>query len=172
MAYVFQNANLGLPPITSTIISTQTSAPKPWKLGDIQRAVDPTYGGAEFIYLIGAANTVAGLCVAYGPSTYQTTLLPNTANLGQPVAVAMSANLAGYYGWYQISGVATVLKTNVSYEPNKAVFISGTTGRVMDTVASGKQIENARSANVATVTTTTSTILVSLNRPHAQGQNI
>lgn len=169
MAYVFQTSSLGMPPITSTVLATQTTAPLPWKLGDIARAVDPTYGGGEFIYLLGVANTVVGLAVTYAPSTYQTTILPSTANLGQPIAVAMSANLAGYYGWYQISGVAVVKKTNVSIEPGQALYISATAGRVMDTAASGKRILNARAANVATVTTTTSTVLVSINRPLAQG---
>lgn len=172
MAYVFATPSLGMPPITSTVSATATTAPLPWKLGDIQRAVDPTFGAGEFIYLLGVASTVAGLAVTYGPSTYQTALVPNTANLGQPIAIAMSANLATFYGWYQISGVATVLKTAVQVLPNVAVFISATTGRVMSTVASGKEIVGARSANVATVTTTTSTVLVSINRPDTQGQKI
>lgn len=166
MAYVITTPNLGYPPITDTS-TTQGVA-----LGTVVTAVDPTYGAGEFIYLLGVASTVVGLAVTYSPSTYQTALLPNTANLGQPVAWAMSANVASQYGWYQIGGIAVAKKTNVSWEASKAVFISGTSGRVMDTVASGKQILNARSANVATVTTTTSTVLVSINRPFAQGQVI
>lgn len=166
MAYVFTENSTGWQPIATT----QTT--KAHALGTIRRAVDPTYGAGEFIYLLGVDSTVVGSVVTYGPSTYQTALVPNTAGLGQPVAVAMSANVGSAYGWYQIAGVAVAKKTNVSWEPNKQVFISGTAGRVMDTVASGKQILGARSANVATVTTTTSTVLLSINRPHTQGQVI
>jgi len=166
MAYLFVDPRIGAQPIAETSTTARHA------LGTIVRAKDPDYGEGEFIYLLGVANTVVGLAATYGPSTYQTTLMPNTANLGEPVAWAMSANVASQYGWYQIGGVAVAKKTNVSWEPNKAVFISGTAGRVMDTVASGKQVLGARSANVATVTTTTSTVLLHINRPHLQGQVI
>jgi hypothetical protein len=36
--------------------------------------------------------------------TFQTALAPSTAGLAQPLAVAMSINLATFYGWYQITG--------------------------------------------------------------------
>lgn len=159
-------------PVAGTQLIASNSTVKNHPLGTIVQAIDPTYGAGEFIYLLGVASTVVGLVVTYSPSTFLTAHVPNTANLGQPVAVAMAATVASEYGWYQIGGVAVVKKTNVSWEPSKAAFISGTAGRLMDTVASGKQILGARSANVATVTTTTSTVLVSLNRPHAQGQAI
>lgn len=171
MAFVFRDTTLGLPPITSTLASSTTAGRStPSRLGQIAKAYDTTYGEGEFIYLKGLDNTVVGSVVTYSPSTYQTALVPNTANLGQPVAVAMSANLTGYYGWYQISGVAVVKKTAVQVTPSVALFISGTAGRLMSTAASGKQILNARSANTATVTTTTSTVLVSISRPFAQGR--
>lgn len=149
-----------------------TDATQNHKLGTIVRAHSDTYGEGEFIYLLGVASTVVGSVVTYNASTYQTTLIPNTANLAASVAVAMSANVASQYGWYQISGLAVAKKTNVSWEPQKAAFISGTAGRVMDTVASGKQILNAKSANLTTTTSTTSTIVLEINRPFAQGQVI
>jgi hypothetical protein len=40
----------------------------------------------------------------------------------------------------------------------------------MATAASGKQVLGARSANLATVASTVSTVIVSINRPHLQGQ--
>jgi hypothetical protein len=46
--------------------------------------------------------------VLHGTPTFQTALAPSTANLAQPLAVAMGANVAGQYGWYQISGQAVV----------------------------------------------------------------
>ena len=50
------------------------------------------------------------------------------------------------------------------------VYQSATVGRVMPTAASGKQVLGARSANLATVASTVSTVVVSINRPHLQGQ--
>ncbi len=98
-------------------------------------------------------------------------LLPSTANLGTPVAVSMSANTsASNYSWYQIEGLSTVLKSAVAVSPQAKVYISGTTGRLMPTSASGKQIIGAKYANLATVTSTTSTATVLLSRPWAQGQ--
>jgi len=140
-------------------------------LGTIVRAYDPTFGEGEFIYLLGVVNTVVGLLVTWDASTFQTAILASTANLNQPVAVAMSANVATNYGWYQISGMATVLKSavQVTVAPLK-VYISGTAGRIFVTSTSGKEIMGARTANLTTVTSTTSTVVVHLSRPFAQGQ--
>jgi len=156
---------LGIQPIAVT------STVKNHSLGKIVRAEDPTYGGGEFIYLLGVANTVAGLVVSYNATTFQTTILPSTANLGTPIAIAMSANVASQYGWYQIQGYATVLKSAVAVTPQAKVYISGTAGRLMPTSASGKQILGAKFANLATVTSTTSTVGVMLGgRVTTQGQ--
>lgn len=138
-------------------------------LGTLVRASDPIFGEGEFIYLLGAANTVVGLMVTYSATTYQTVLSPNTAGIGNSFAWAMAANVAAQYGWYQVSGLVVAKKTNVSWEPQKAVYQSATAGRVMDTVASGKQVAGAFSANLTTVTTTTSTIVLQVNRPHNTG---
>jgi hypothetical protein len=162
--------------ITETAIGAQaiadTSTVQRHPLGQTLGAYDPTYGFGEFIYLLGVASTVIGSVVSYNATTYQTALSANTANRGDPVAVAMSANVASQYGWYQVSGLAVIKKTNTKFTPQVALFQSATTGRIMSTVASGKQILGARSANLATVTTTTSTVIVAINRPHKQGQVI
>jgi hypothetical protein len=42
----------------------------------------------------------------------------------------------------------------------------------MPTVATGKQLLGARAANLATVASGVSTVIVSINRPHKQGQII
>lgn len=166
MAWIIDTPRLGYPPITSV----NDSALVP--LGTICKAVDSTYGEGEFIFLLGAANTVAGLAVTYNATTYQTTILPNTANLSAPVAWAMSANVASKYGWYQIAGLVTALKTAVKADPAvnaQRIYISGTAGRVMQTSAAGKNILGAARANLTTVTSTTSTVTLLVNRPHAQG---
>lgn len=152
------------------IANTETTAKH--QLGTIVRGWDPTYGEGEFIYLLGAANTVVGLAVSYNATTYQTTVLPSTANLSCPVAFAMSANVAAQYGWYQIGGLVPAKKTAVKADPAtnaQRIYISGTAGRVMQTSAAGKCILGAARANLTTVTSTTSTVVLLINRPHAQG---
>jgi hypothetical protein len=141
-------------------------------LGTIIRAVDTSgsFGEGEFIYLLGVASTVAGIMVRWDATTFQTTILPSTANLDVPIAVAMSANVASQYGWYQISGMCSTLKTAVQVTPQNKVYISGTAGRVFVTSTSGKELMGARTANLTTVTSTTSAITLQLSRPFAQGQ--
>lgn len=153
---------LGIQPIA------QTSTTKNHPLGTIVRAVDGTLGGGEFIYLQGVASTAIGSMVTYN-TTGATTLSPNTANQAQPVAVAMSANVASQYGWYQLEGTATILKTAVKVSPSVALYQSATTGRVMSTAASGKQLVGAKSVNAATVASATSTITAIIDRPFLQG---
>lgn len=165
MAYTISSPSLGRPKIDA--VDETAIVP----VGTVVQGVDPTYGAGEFVYLKGVTSTVVGSMLTYAPSTYQTALSPNTANLGQPVAIAMAATTtAAKYHWGQIGGVAVVKKTAVAVSPNVTLHQSATTGRVMATSASGKQILGARSANVASVTSTTSTVLVSLNRPHMQGR--
>lgn len=136
--------------------------------GMIVQAQDPTFGMGEFILLAGVASTAIGSLVTYNTASFTTTLCPVTANLGQPVAVAMSANTSSSnWGWYQIGGVAVVAKsTGLGLANNVAVAINST-GKV-GTNASGKQILGARTAN-STVSATTTVRLV-INRPHAQGR--
>ena len=152
------------------IANTETSQKQP--LGTIVRGWDPTYGEGEFIYLLGVASTVVGSVVKYNTTTYQTALLSvaNGKNKGLPVAVAMSANVASQYGWYQIGGNAVIKKTTVAVSPGVPIFISATDGRIKVLASAGQQILGAQTANLATVVTTTSTVVVNINRPHTQGQ--
>jgi hypothetical protein len=175
MAYSFTENRAGMLQIANTdagvTMANGTSAipTPPGTLGQVVRAFDPTYGEGEFIMLVGVASTVIGSLVTYNATTYQTTLSANTANQATPVAVAMAANTAGLFGWYQIGGLAVIKKTAVATSPQVAVYQSATTGRIMATAASGKQLLGARSANLATVASTVSTVIVSINRPHLQG---
>jgi hypothetical protein len=178
MAYSFVENRVGLPAVTDidsgvTMPNGTSAIPTPpATLGMVARAFDPVYGEGEFILLLGVASTEVGSLVSYNASTYQTALAANTANLAGPVAVAMSANGAGTFGWYQIGGLAVMKKTAVAVSPQVAIYQSATVGRVMPTVATGKQLLGARSANLATVASGVSTVIVSINRPHKQGQII
>lgn len=187
-SWVFREPVVGQTPITATaaaatttvnsstaaagtIASTRGSAggSTPGRLGSIAKAYHPTFGEGEFIYLLGVVGTLAGLMVSYNATTWQTTLTPNTAKSAFPIAVAMSANVANQFGWYQIAGIATILKTATQVLPGVKIFQSATIGRVMPTSASGLEILGARAANLTTVTTTTSTVAVLINRPAMQG---
>jgi hypothetical protein len=158
--------------VSQPIAATETTIAADVPLGTIVKAKDPTYGEGEFIYLLGVASTEVGSLVKYNATTYQTALITvaNGANKGVPVGVAMSANVASQYGWYQISGNAVVKKTTVAVTPQVPIFISATSGRMKVLASAGQQILGAQTANLATVVTTTSTVVVTVNRPHTQGQ--
>lgn len=161
---------LGILPITSIA----TALPDGMVIGQEIEAVDTANSQwGKFKLLFGVAALVVGNTVTYDPSTGLTTLTPNTANLGQPIAVAMSANTtATSASWFQVQGVALIKKTAVKVNPSVALFQSATTGRLMPTVASGKQALAVRSVNAATVASATSTVLALINYPLLQGQTI
>lgn len=150
-----------------------TSTVQQHRLGTCVQAWDPVYGEGEFIYLLGVASTVVGTLVTYnglssGTPTWQTTVCPSTANLAQPVAVAMSANVAAQYGWYQISGNA-VIATNGTLAAGPApIYISATPGQVTSTAAAGKQVVNAVNVS-ATGTPAANQAICEIDRPFAQG---
>lgn len=175
MAWQFMNQNVGMPPITDTRVILGTGVLKPWRYGDIQKAVDPTYGVGEFIYLKGAANCVAGLVWTYDIANAVVIAVASGALArGHPVCVSMAAITALLAGWFQIGGNAIVLKTAVKVDPAFAtgmnVHLSGTAGRVMQTSVASRQIIGARFATLVTISSTTSTAVVTLNRPVQQGR--
>lgn len=142
-------------------------------VGTIVRAVDTTnnLGGGEFIYLQGVASNLQGALVTYNATTGAVALLTSTPNLGQPVAVSMSANTAASnYSWYCIEGYVPILKTAVTVTPQLKAYISGATGRLFVTSTSGRQLLGIRTANLTTVTSTTSSVTCLVSRPFAQGQ--
>ncbi|RWG02571.1 hypothetical protein [Mesorhizobium sp.] len=146
MAYVPHTPHLGIPPIAATLPASTAagrSTPGPW-LGDIIRAQDPNYGTGEFIYLKGAASTVVGSWVTYNPDDWSTTLL--VANAIGPVAVAMSANVANQYGWYQIQGKA-VGQVLAGFVDDANVYATATPGSVDDAVVAGDRVKNAKGAS-------------------------
>lgn len=163
MAFKISDPVIGMQPIATT--STTQNHP----IGTVVNAKDPTLGAGEFIYLLGVVGTLAGLTVLYDSATGKTTLATTSGVVdgGSSVAVAMSANVAAQWGWYQIGGNATVLKTATKIDPATTykVYLSATAGRLMPTSVAGRQVLGARWSTLATVTTTTSTAIVTLNRP-------
>jgi len=134
MAYIIKDGQVGHQRIADT--STTQNHP----LGTIVNAVDPTNGEGEFIYLKGVASTAVGSWVTYSSDDWSTALL--TANAKGPVAVAMSANVAGpNYGWYQIHGKASASAADVA--DNARVFIDTAAGTCDDAFVAGDQVWNA-----------------------------
>ena len=176
MAYNIVDKVLGLMPIENrdsgvTFANASSAKPTPpLTLGMIVRAVDPVYGEGEFILLAGVASTAVGSIVTYNTTSYTTALAPVGTNKPQPIAVAMSANTsASTWGWYQIGGMAVVKKTcTVSLAANAAVGVL-TVGLVAGT-GSGKEIQGALVAAVASATAGRTTVTVVLNRPRMQGR--
>lgn len=138
MAYTIVNGRLGLPEITDT--STTEKVPA----GTIVCAEDPDYGPGEFIYLLGVASTAVGSWVTYSADDYSTALL--AANAIGPVAVAMSANVASQYGWYQIGGKA-VGKALTGFVDNANVYATATAGSIDDAVVAGDRVKRSKGAS-------------------------
>lgn len=113
-------------------------------LGTIVRAKDPTYGAGEFIYLKGVASCAVGSWVTYNMDDGSTTLL--AANAIGPVAVAMSACVAGEYGWFQIQGKA-IGKASTGFVDNANVYATATAGEVDDAVVAGDRVKRAKGAS-------------------------
>jgi hypothetical protein len=141
-AYVPLTNDLGIQPIANK----ETTAKH--KLGRIIEAADPTYGAGEFIYLKGVASCGVGSWVTYNMDDGSTTLL--AANAIGPVAVAMSACTASYYGWFQIQGKA-VGKCLTGYADNARVWITSTAGSVDDTSVAGDGVNGATGASTTVV---------------------
>ena len=161
MTYRVHNL-IGAQPIADTSTTQQHA------LGTVVRATSPTYGEAEFIYLKGVASTIVGSVVNYSTTSWTTALQVAGTNLPRPVAVAMSANVADQYGWYQISGVAVVAKTASSMDADIAVGLSGTAGKIGATTT-GNEIAGCLTTG-ATATAAATTTSVIINRPHMMGR--
>lgn len=141
----------------------ETSTTQKHPLGTIVRGLDDTYGEGEFIYLRGIGSTVVGSLVAYSAS-FLTALHTTALAAPVPVAVAMSANVANQYGWYQISGQAAVVKANsVSFAA--AAALAGGSGLAI-AIASGLILNGALVAVVASAKSDVTSVQVMINRPH------
>lgn len=162
-SWVIIEQQLGVQPIED--ISTVANH----ALGKIIRAKHETYGEGEFIYLLGVASTVVGSIVTYDASTHLTVLSAVGGNIPRPIAVAMSANVASSYGWYQIGGISVMKKQcTVSLAAGAAVGVLST-GLIAGT-GTGKEIEGAVVAAVASATAGKTTVLVTISRPVKQGR--
>lgn len=83
---------------------SESSATQKHPLGTVVKAVDPDKGEAEFVYLKGVASTVVGSSVRIVDGHGTALLAATDTSAGQPVAFAMSANVANQFGWYAVRG--------------------------------------------------------------------
>ncbi len=164
MAYIIRDVMVG----NQAIADTETGATANHPLGTIVKAVDPVFGEGEFIYLIGVASTTIGAIVSYDVATtlkYQTALLTSAIAQAEPIAIAMSANLAGDFGWYQIAGLAVVSKLLATslVVGSTLMAISGEA----EVSATSNILQGMVTALVASANTSDSvlTVQVMLNRP-------
>jgi hypothetical protein len=184
MAYKIIEHRSGLTPIANIdqgaqingagpFLPSQSWAGGPFP-GDVVRAYDPVYGVGEFLYAqtsgsitLGQICTWSGNTTAGQAQTFTMAAAPATANLAQPLAVAMAAGVANGWGWFQISGNAVVATNGTLAAGPAPVYLAGS-GQVTSTAAAGKQVENAINVT-ATGNPSAGFAIVSIDRPHAQG---
>jgi hypothetical protein len=134
--------------ISQPIANTETTQAPDIALGTRVKAFDPVYLAGEFIYLKGVASTVVGSFVTFNEDDGTTALL--AANAIGPVAVAMSINVAGQFGWYQIGGKA-VGKTLAGFLDDANVYATATAGSVDDAVVAGDRVKCCKGASAVGV---------------------
>lgn len=154
MPYTITDHRLGLQGIETT--DTVANCP----VGTRVRATDPTYGECEFIYLNGVASTVVSDLVIY--DTRAGTTKRAVAGDRGPCAIAMSACVAGQFGWYQIAGSGPVRASTVLANGN--VYLTATAGTVDDAVVAGDKVDGAR-FKTADGTPVAGRAVVQLERP-------
>lgn len=143
----------GFPPINSDFLPDDTPQAM---VGQFIGGFDPYWGGRELVYAqaTGAIRQF-GLCsltptFASGRWGLVASEVPNTANLGEPLGVCMSAiGSGGGYGWFLVSGLVPV-NSNASVAADTAFGIAaaGQAGAI----TAGKQILSARVYAPATTT--------------------
>jgi|TARA_Y100000310_G_scaffold31852_1_gene30203 hypothetical protein len=122
----------------------ETSTTKKHPLGTTVMAHDfnstTDYGEGEFIYLKGVASTAVGSWVTIADN--HTTALAVADGVGQ-VGVAMSANVANQWGWYQIAGQAAGLVLTGFVASGSDAYLTATAGSLDDSAVEGDFVCNA-----------------------------
>lgn len=149
-------------PIAGTQPIADTSTVKNHPLGTIVKAYDPAIGEGEFIYLQGIGSTIVGSGVSYDAATFLTALASIVGGIPRSIAIAMSANVASQYGWYQISGRATVAKaTATTLVVASAV---GITSGLAVAAVTGKRLSGAI-VGATTTSTVPAAVTIAIDRP-------
>lgn len=175
-ATVSASATLGAPWVSTT--NVLPSVTMGYHLGEVREFWDATLGQGQFMLLAVPTSTAVTVGLLYQwDKNYTIVLVPagsTSINTGVPVAVAYTAVTSNassvQYAWFLTKGQVAVLKTAVVAPPQSGIYMSATAGRVYFTASAGKQILGARTANTATITTTTSTVNVYFNFSSIEGK--
>jgi hypothetical protein len=174
MAYALNGGPIGNQQLTPWNLPDTTARQLP---GTIVNAVDPYWGGGEFIYLKANGTITQYALVTILPVVtanqvvYNATEVPNTANLGRSLAVAMTPATTGQFFWACIGGVVPVdCQASVAADTTFGIAAAGQGGAN----SAGKQILNARvaiaaAATVAKAGCTSTSGSTRLNIPNADG---
>lgn len=153
--YANVDSIVGFPPVGFGNVAADTV--QRLSQGMLFTVSDNWWGTAEVVWARAAGNIrPQGLCVLLPvfDSTlqafrYDASEVPNTANLGRPLCVALGSLTAGQYGWFVVTGVVPV-NSNGSVAADFAFGIAAT-GQAGNSTA-GRQVLNARNAAPATTT--------------------
>lgn len=113
------------------------------RLGRLVDAEDPYWGYGEFVYgKAAAALNVGNLCVMQAASIGATGAIsfdkvPNTANLGQALFVAITEMASGSFGWFMKAGTNPV-KSTATVAAAAAVGLTG--AGTIGANSAGKQV--------------------------------
>lgn len=150
---------VGMIGLNQAIDTTSTTQLHPVGLRVVCKDVGSTARGfGEFIYLPGVASTVAGDLVLYEVGGSGTTIRAVARSEGA-LAVAMSANVASSWGWYQIFGRGVVTAATVA--DNAQCYLCATTAAIDDAHVAGDTIFGMRTAGA----TDTGQALVDMSYP-------
>lgn len=123
--------------------------------GTILNALDNYWGGGEFMYVKANGSirqfglVVITQTIASNQVVYNATEVPNTANLGRTLGVAMVSATSGQFLWVCIGGVVPVnCSASVTADTTFGIAAAGQGGAN----SAGKQILNARVVVAATQT--------------------
>lgn len=115
-------------------LATALAATDGNSVGDRWR--DPVTGN-EYIFLKGVASCAVGSLVCFDPGSSYATSLADTTHAAEylPMAVALAAVDGTHYGWFQLTGRASVL-AKASSTHQTLVYTSATAGYVGTTSTS------------------------------------
>lgn len=143
----------------------ETSTVQLHDIGTIVNAFDgTTYGAGEFIYLKGVASTAIGNPVIWDSAGQ--TALAGLASRG-PIAIAMSANVANQWGWYQIQGLAPVSSAANAVATGAPIYMQASAA-IDDAVSATNKIDGCVSKSASGTPAATFTVCA-LSRPCMNG---
>jgi len=141
-------------------------------LGTVLSVIDPFWGGQELIYVSFPASTAVKVGTTVVVDTnFSATAVPNTANLGQPVAFVLNAVpsvAAVQYGWALVSGkIPAFSSASVAANAQIGIVAAGQLGAN----SAGKEIVGSKVQAAATTTVAKSNVVTQNGSPTIRASN-